>query len=53
MPIGDSSAYTAIVSKRLNMLGAPKVVLNTDYSATDIPTPAGVGPTGGNVYLCE
>jgi len=50
-PIADASAYTAIVVKNLAMDGSPQLVLNTDYNATDIPTPEGVGPTGGAVYL--
>lgn len=53
MPIADNSAYTAIVAKRLDMSGAPTIVLNADYSATDIPVPAGIGPTGGQIYLRE
>ncbi|MEZ5919937.1 MAG: pilus assembly protein TadG-related protein [Parvularculaceae bacterium] len=51
MPIADSSAYTAIIAKRFSMAGSPTLVLNTDYSATDVPTPEGVGATGGQVYL--
>lgn len=50
-PIADASAYTAIVAKKLSMSGSPTLVLNADYSATDVPVPAGVGPTGGGVFL--
>jgi len=50
-PIADSSAYTAIIAKRFSMAGSPTLVLNTDYAATDVPTPEGVGATGGQVYL--
>jgi len=50
-PVADASAYTAIVAKNLAMSGQPQLVLNTDYKATDIPTPSGIGPTGGSVYL--
>lgn len=50
-PVADASAYTAIVAKKLGMSGQPQLVLNTDYKATDIPTPSGIGPTGGAVYL--
>ncbi|MEZ5894692.1 MAG: hypothetical protein R3C58_16295, partial [Parvularculaceae bacterium] len=53
MPIADQSAYTAIIAKHLAMDGTPQLVLNTNYGATDIPTPEGVGPTGGAVYLRE
>lgn len=53
VPVADSSAYTAIVAKRFKMDGSPVLVLNTNYGATDIPTPKGVGPTGGAVFLRE
>lgn len=52
-PIADQSAYTAIVAHRFRMLGTPTLVLNTNYAATDIPTPDGIGPTGGQVFLRE
>jgi len=52
-PVADESAYTAIVAKKFSMTGSPTLVLNTDYAATDIPTPDGIGPTGGQVYLRE
>jgi hypothetical protein len=45
-PVADQSAYTVIVARRLALSSKPNLVLNTGYSATDIPVPAGVGPTG-------
>ncbi len=53
MPIADKSAYTAIVARRFSMSGAPTMVLNSNYSATSIPVPEGLGPTGGQVFLRE
>ena len=50
-PIADQSAYTAIVARSIRMSGSPTLVLNADYAATDIPVPAGIGPTGGEVFL--
>jgi Flp pilus assembly protein TadG len=50
-PVADSSAYTAIVSRSLSLSGSPTLNLNTDYAATDVPVPEGVGATGGQVYL--
>lgn len=50
-PVADLSAYTAIVAKDFEMAGSPKLFLNTDYAATDIPVPEGVGPSGGQTYL--
>lgn len=50
-PVADQSAYTAIVAKDFEMSGSPKLVLNADYAATDIPVPEGVGPSGGQTFL--
>lgn len=50
-PVADASAYTAIVVRKLELAGAPTLVLNADYSATDVPVPDGVGPVGGEVFL--
>ena len=44
--VADASAYMAIVTRSLSLLRAPNVVLNTDYSATDVPVPAGIGGSG-------
>ena len=52
-PIADQSAYTVIVAKKLQLTGSPSLVLNSNYAATDIPVPTGVGPVGGNTYLRE
>lgn len=50
-PVADSSAYTALVVRALDLKGKPTLVLNADYSSTDVPVPDGVGPVGGEVYL--
>ncbi|WP_029030367.1 pilus assembly protein TadG-related protein [Salinarimonas rosea] len=44
--VADESAYTVIVARRLELSAGPVLKLNTDYHATDIPVPDGVGPTG-------
>lgn len=49
--VADASAYTAIVARSLTLLRKPNVVLNTDYGATDVPVPDGVGPQNGSVRL--
>ncbi|MFN0022612.1 MAG: pilus assembly protein TadG-related protein [Parvularculaceae bacterium] len=51
MPVADASAYTAIVTRYLRLSGSPELVLNTDYALTDVPVPAGIGATGGQVFL--
>jgi Flp pilus assembly protein TadG len=52
-PVADLSAYTVIVARRLKLSEGPNLVLNTDYSATDIPVPKGVGPGSGQVSLAR
>ncbi len=43
-PVSDQSAYTIIVARRFTLSEGPTMVLNTNYGATDIPLPQGVGP---------
>jgi len=50
-PIADRSAYTVMVLQQLDLYDGPNLYLNSDYSATDIPLPQGVGPYGGKVSL--
>jgi Flp pilus assembly protein TadG len=51
-PVADQSAYTVLIARSLEMDAGPNLVLNTNYYATDIPVPAGVGPnSSGTVGL--
>ena len=50
-PIADKSAYTVLVVRRIDLHAGPNLVLNSDYSATDVPVPKGVGPYGNNIML--
>jgi hypothetical protein len=50
-PIADRSAYTVLVVQQLDLYEGPNLYLNTDYGATDVPVPEGVGPYGGKVML--
>lgn len=52
-PVAESSAYTAIVSKRLELLSNVHLVLNTNYGSTPVPVPAGIAGVGGSVRLRE
>jgi Flp pilus assembly protein TadG len=45
-PVADQSAYTIVVARMFNLSEGPTMVLNTNYGATDIPVPDGVGPGG-------
>lgn len=49
--IADKSAYTVLVVEALTLDAGPELKLNTDYNATDVPVPNGVGPVGGGVRL--
>lgn len=44
-PVADRSAYTIIVAKQVELFDGPNLYLNTNYSATDVPVPGGVGAT--------
>jgi hypothetical protein len=50
-PIADKSAYTVMVVRRIDLHAGPNLVLNSDYSATEVPVPKGVGPYGNNIML--
>ncbi len=51
--IAGDSAYTAIVVKQLLVKLQSNLVINADYSATDIPVPDGLGHVGGNIMLAR
>lgn len=44
--VADESAYTAIVTRRIELKQSPNLVLNTNYGATDVPVPPGVVEAG-------
>jgi Flp pilus assembly protein TadG len=52
-PIADRSAYTVLVVQQLDLYSGPNLILNTDYSGSDIPVPQGLGPFGGKVLLAN
>ena len=52
-PIADKSAYTVLVVKQLHLYSGPNLILNTDYSATDVPVPMGVGPFSARIFLAN
>ena len=52
-PVADQSAYTAIIVRRMRLLSSPNLVLNTNYDATDVPVPEGIGGSGTNVRLAR
>lgn len=52
-PIADRSAYTVIVARTVEIFDGPDLVLNSDYNATSVPVPKGVGPMGSTVRLVK
>lgn len=51
-PVADQSAWTVIVSKSLKLQQSPDLVINKNYSGTNVPVPDGVGPvSAANVRL--
>ena len=52
-PISDQSEYTAIVARQIRLHSDSNLFLNTDYDATDVPTPTGVGPGPDEVRLIQ
>lgn len=50
-PVADKSAYTIVVARRFTLGAGPTMVLNTNYGATDVPVPNGVGPNGTQAVL--
>jgi hypothetical protein len=50
--VAADSAYTVVVAKRIDVKGA-NLVINSDYGATDVPVPPGVGATAGEVALAK
>jgi len=52
-PVADRSAYTVLVVQQLDLYSGPNLILNTDYSGSEIPVPQGLGPFGGKVLLAN
>ena len=43
--IGEESAYTVIVAKKVDIGAEAELVINSNYSATTVPVPEGLGPS--------
>ncbi len=43
-PVADESEYTVIVAQSFELYNGPNLVIQTDYTASDVPVPEGVGP---------
>jgi Flp pilus assembly protein TadG len=40
--VAEKSAYTAIIADRLELTEGPELILNSNYTLTDVPVPAGI-----------
>jgi Flp pilus assembly protein TadG len=49
--VGDKSAYTVIIARRLDIGSTANLVINANYSSTKVPVPDGVGPNSGIIKL--
>lgn len=49
--IGDKSAYTVILARKLDIGANADLVINTDYASTKVPVPDGLGPQDGVIRL--
>jgi len=47
-PVAAESEYTVLVARLLDLGAGPALVLNTDYGASDVPVPAGLGNNARN-----
>ncbi len=52
-PVADMSAYTVVVAQQINLYKGPNLYLNTQYSSSNVPVPAGVGPVAGRLRLTQ
>jgi Flp pilus assembly protein TadG len=44
--VGDKSAYTVIVARKVDIGSTAELVINADYASTKVPVPDGLGPSG-------
>lgn len=48
---GLASAWTVLAAEALNVNGGANLVINVDYSGSDVPVPGGVGNNRGTTHL--
>lgn len=49
--VGDKSAYTVILARKLDIGAKADLVINANYGATKVPVPTGLGPQSGEIRL--
>ncbi|GGH28862.1 hypothetical protein GCM10007036_38360 [Alsobacter metallidurans] len=51
--LADKSAFTVVVTRRVQLKDGPNLVLNSNYAGSSVPVPQGVGPTGGVIAMTK
>lgn len=51
--VARQSAWTVVVAASLMLNGSPRVYINANYGASDVPVPAGVGAQTGGTRLIQ
>jgi hypothetical protein len=53
--VANQSAWTVIVAQALQLQGSPNLVINANYSSSNVPVPAGAGNnySSGKVSLTQ
>ncbi|WGM47150.1 hypothetical protein KOAAANKH_02025 [Brevundimonas sp. NIBR10] len=49
--VARDSAWTVIVARMVELKGSPSLIINANYSTSNVPVPAGVGPRTGGAQL--
>ncbi len=50
---GRASDWTAIIARQLKITAGSTLVMNSDYSGSSVPVPAGIGPSSSRVTLSQ
>lgn len=51
--VARDSAWTVIVARMVELKGSPSLIINANYSTSNVPVPAGVGPRTGGSQLVQ
>jgi len=50
-PVADQSEYTVIVAQSFELNNGPNLVIQSDYAASEVPVPDGVGPNNSTTTV--
>ena len=49
--VARDSAWTVVIAQSVQLRGSPSLLINADYTSSDVPVPTGVGPRDGGSQL--